>query len=244
MDVVEVHEVAGVAVITLDDPPHRNAITLALAEELVSVVDDLQASPSVQALVVTGAGNTFCAGADRRLLANADEAALKRIYDAFLRLRQCSLPTVAAVNGPAVGAGLNLALACDVRLAAASAIFDARFIRIPIHPGGGCTWMLRELAGPQAAAAMTLFGASIDGPRAAQLGLAWDCVPDDQLMSAALQICKVIAEAPRELVAQIKSTLAVGDRWHDHNEAVEYELRQQLSSMRRPEFRDAFTTIR
>jgi enoyl-CoA hydratase len=244
MDVVEVDEVAGVGVITLNDPSHRNAITLALADRLISVVDDLQTRPSVQALVLTGAGNTFCAGADRRLLANADEAALRRIYDAFLRLRQCSLPTVAAVNGPAVGAGLNLAMACDVRIAAASAIFDAGFIRIPIHPGGGCTWMLRDLAGPQAAAAMTVFGARCDGARAAQLGLAWDCVADDELISAALQICAVTAEAPRELVVQIKATLTAGDRWHDHDEAVEYELREQLSSMQRPEFRDAFTTIR
>ena len=244
MAVVTVHKVDGVGIITLDDPLHRNAITLAMANELIGAVDELQANPSVQALVLTGAGSTFCAGADRRVLANAQESALIGIYAAFLHVRRCSLPTVAAVNGPAVGAGLNLALACDLRVAATSAVFDARFVRIPIHPGGGCTWMLRELAGPQTAAALTLFGARVDGAQAARIGLAWDCVPDDQLLPAALQLCAVAARAPRELVVQIKSTLAAGEAWSSHDEALEYELREQLSSMQAPAFQDAFAGLR
>jgi enoyl-CoA hydratase len=244
MAVVTVREVDGVGVITLDDPLHRNAITLTLADELVAAIDEVQANPSVRALVLTGAGSTFCAGADRHLLAAAQESALKAIYAAFLHVRRCSLPTVAAVNGPAVGAGLNLALACDLRIAATSAVFDARFVRIPIHPGGGCSWMLRELAGPQTAAALTLFGAKVDGAHAARIGLAWDCVPDDQLLSAALDLCAVPARAPRDLVVQIKSTLAAGETWESHDEAIEYELREQLSSMRTPAFRNAFSGVR
>ena len=244
MAVVTIREMDRIGVITLDDPLHRNAITLAMAEELIAAVDELQANASVQALVLTGAGSTFCAGADRRVLAAAEESTLTKIYAAFLHVRRCSVPTVAAVNGPAVGAGLNLALACDLRVAATSAVFDARFVRIPIHPGGGCSWMLRELAGPQTAAALTLFGARVDGAQAARIGLAWDCVPDDQLLSAALQICAVAAHAPRELVVQIKSTLAAGETWRSHDEALEYELREQLSSMHAPAFRDAFAGLR
>lgn len=240
MAVVTVREADGVGVITLDDPLHRNAISLELADELIAAVDALQARPSVHALVLTGADSTFCAGADRQLLAAAEESVLTAIYAPFLHVRRCSLPTVAAVNGPAVGAGLNLALACDVRVAATSAVFDARFVKIPIHPGGGCTFMLRELAGPQAATALTLFGAKIDGAQAARIGLAWECVPDDQLLPAALQLCAVAARAPRELVVQIKSTLTAGEAWNDHGEALEYELREQLSSMHTPEFRAAF----
>jgi enoyl-CoA hydratase len=244
MAVVTVYEMDGVGVITLDDPLRRNAITLKLADELVAAVDGLQANPGVHALVLTGAGSTFCAGADRRVLAAVQESALTAIYAAFLHVRRCSLPTVAAVNGPAVGAGLNLALACDLRIAAASAVFDARFVKIPIHPGGGCTWMLRELAGPQTAAAMTVFGAKVDGARAVRIGLAWDCVPDDQLLPAALEMCAVAARAPRELVGQIKSTLTAAETWSSHGDAVQYELREQLSSMQSPAFRDAFAGLR
>jgi enoyl-CoA hydratase len=244
MPVVNVREVDGVGLITLDDPLHRNAITLTLAEELVAAVDRLQATPSVRALVLTGAGSTFCAGAHRHLLAAAQESALRAIYAAFLHVRRCSLPTVAAVNGPAVGAGLNLALACDLRVAAASADFDARFVRIPIHPGGGCSWMLRQLAGPQTAAALTLFGARVDGAQAVRIGLAWDCVPDDDLLATALGVCAVAARAPRDLVVQIKSTLAAAATWESHDEALEYELREQLSSMEAPAFLDAFAGLR
>ena len=143
-----------------------------------------------------------------------------------------------------MGAGLNLALACDLRVAAASADFDARFVRIPIHPGGGCSWMLRELAGPQTAAALILFGARVDGAQAVRIGLAWDCVPDDRLLSTALGICAVAAGAPRDLVAQIKSTLAAATAWENHDEALEYELREQLSSMQAAAFLDAFAGLR
>ena len=97
--------------------------------------------------------------AARRAETTANAARSRSIYDGFLRVLRSPLPTIAAVNGPAVGAGLNLALACDVRLAAESARFDTRFLRIGLHPGGGHVWMLERAVGPQAAAAMVLFGA-------------------------------------------------------------------------------------
>ncbi|HEX2399902.1 MAG TPA: enoyl-CoA hydratase-related protein [Mycobacterium sp.] len=240
MGVIRTRQESGVGVITLNNPALRNAITADLVDELTAAVNSLVAASSVHALVLTGAGSTFCAGADRNLLARADEATLRFIYDAFLQIRQCPLPTVAAVNGPAVGAGLNLALACDIRVAAQSAVFDPRFIQIPIHPGGGCTWMLRELAGPQAAAALTLFGLPIDAVRATELGLAWACIPDDELLATALWLCSTVTAAPRALVQQVKATLGAIARVSGHSEAVEYELRQQLSSIAHTEFRDQF----
>ena len=91
------------------------------------------------------------------------------------------LPTIAAVNGAAVGAGMNLALACDVRLAGRSARFDTRFLQLGLHPGGGHTWMLQRIAGPQAAAAVVLFGEVLDGEEAERCGLVWRCVDDDAL---------------------------------------------------------------
>ena len=115
---------------------------------------------------------------------------MQSIYEGFLRVLRSSLPTVAAVNGPAVGAGLNLALACDVRLAGMSARFDTRFLRIGLHPGGGHAWMLDRAVGPQAAAAMVLFGEALDGARAAEVGLAWACHPDDELLERSIAFAR------------------------------------------------------
>ena len=126
--------------------------------------------------MLTGEPPAFCSGADVAALGSlvassrttASAARSRSIYEGFLRVLRSPLPTVAAVNGPAVGAGLNLALACDVRLAGESARFDTRFLRIGLHPGGGHAWMLDRAVGPQAAAAMVLFGAA--ARRAARRG--------------------------------------------------------------------------
>src|SRR5690606_30490026 len=111
-------------------------------------------------------------------------------YEGFLRVARCPLPTIAAVNGPAVGAGMNLALACDVRLAGQSARFDTRFLQLGVHPGGGHTWMMRNAVGPQAAAAMVLFGEVLDGAEAERCGLAWRCVADDELVDTAFTMAR------------------------------------------------------
>ena len=113
-------------------------------------------------MIVTGAGKAFCAGADLTALGAATEDGLRVIYDGFLAVANCTLPTIAAVNGAAVGAGLNLALAADVRIAGPAALFDPRFQKLGIHPGGGATWMLQRAVGPQVARASLLFGMRFD----------------------------------------------------------------------------------
>ncbi|MEJ5254213.1 MAG: enoyl-CoA hydratase-related protein, partial [Acidimicrobiales bacterium] len=118
----------GVAVITLDDPERRNALSQTLVDELVATLDALEATDEAGAVVITGAPPAFCAGADLSELGASREDGLRRIYKGFLRVAQLTLPTIAAVNGPAVGAGMNLALACDLRLAGQSARFDTRFL--------------------------------------------------------------------------------------------------------------------
>ena len=112
-----------VALVTLADAPRRNAISLPMAEELVAIFADLERSDVVGAVVITGQPPAFSAGADLKDLENADRATLQRIYDGFLAVARCPWPTIAAVNGAAVGAGLNLALSCDVRIAGTSARF-------------------------------------------------------------------------------------------------------------------------
>lgn len=239
MTVVSVENRDGIGLLTLEDPDHRNAITLAMADEIEAGIVALTADPRVAAVVVTGGGPSFCAGADRKLLAAADEESLRRVYGAFLAVRRCPLPTVAAVNGPAVGAGLNLALACDVRIAARSARFDARFLQLPVHPGGGNLWMLQRLVGSQAAAAMVVFDQPVSGVDAVPLGLAWSCVADSAVVSAALAFCARLAHSPTPALAtQIKATLRASSEIVAHEDAVELELRAQLESMRSPRFRD------
>jgi enoyl-CoA hydratase len=237
MELVRCDRDDGVAVVTLADPGRRNAISLELAGQLTALVTSIEGDSAVRAVVVTGEGSAFCSGADRAALRRADETTLRIVYGAFLALRNLPLPTVAAVNGSAVGAGFNLALACDVRIAAHSAVFDSRFVTIPIHPGGGHTWMLERATGPQTAAAMTLFGHSIDGPRAAEVGLAWACVPDAELLDASVEFCARAAAAPPDLVREIKDTLRTAPGFAGHETASEFELRRQLASATRPEYR-------
>src|ERR1700684_812809 len=161
-----------VALITVNDPERRNAVTGEMSKQLRAAVERAEADSGVHAVVVTGAGKAFCAGADLSALGSAAEEGLLRLYDGFMAVGKCALPTIAAVNGPAVGAGLNLALAADVRIAARSARFAPGFVRLGLHPGGGNTWLLERAVGQQMMVAMTLFGEVLDGAAAAQCGLA------------------------------------------------------------------------
>lgn len=235
--------VDGVGLVTLDAPERRNAFDLAMCDEVVRAVDALEADPSVGALVVTGAGSAFCAGADLSHLGSSTREGLLDVYEGFLRFARSPLPTIAAVNGPAVGAGMNLALACDVRLASPSARFDTRFLQLGIHPGGGHTWMLRNAAGPQAAAAMVLFGEVLSGPDAAAQGLAWRCVADEELVATAVAMGARAAAAPAELRARAKATIADMATVATHPEAVERELVDQVWSVTQPAFAERLAAL-
>ena len=226
----------AVAVLTLDDPERRNALTTDLVDAIVTAIAECEADDGVGAVVVTGAPPAFCSGADVSALGamsahdGQDADQVRGIYDGFLSVRACTLPTVAAVNGAAVGAGFNLALCCDVRLAGTSARFDARFTRIGLHPGGNHLWMLERAVGPQAAAALNLFGERVDGARAAELGLAWRCVDDDVLVDEAVALAARAAEVPRELARSVKQTLHEVPWQPDFATALETELERQRRS--------------
>ena len=180
--------VDGVATLTLNNPDERNSLSAPMVDEIVTAMDRFEADESVGAVVVTGTPPAFCAGANLGNLAEADGDSLGRIYEGFLRIARSPLPTIAAVNGAAVGAGMNLALGCDVRIAGRRAKFDTRFMQIGLHPGGGHTWMMRRIAGPQVTMAAVVFGEVLDGQEAARLGLAWRCVEDDELLAAAQEM--------------------------------------------------------
>jgi len=238
MDHVRVERDDRVAVVTLIDRERRNAMTAAMVREIVETFDGLEADPDVGAVVVTGEPPAFCSGADVAALGSLsaqrddrDRRQVGSIYEGFLRVLRSTLPTVAAVNGPAVGAGFNLALACNVRIAGVSARFDTRFLRIGLHPGGGHTWMLERAVGPQAAAAMVVFGERVDGPRAAEIGLAWSCHPDAELIERAVAFAARGAAVPKELAAATLGTLREAPWQPDFDAAVATEVERQTWSM-------------
>lgn len=247
MPLVRTTVVDGVATVALADPDRRNALTLPMVLEITDTFDQLEADPAVGAVVVTGDGAAFCAGADlSHLSSSADggaEAGLRSIYEGFLRIGRSPLPTIAAVNGAAVGAGMNLALICDVRLAAHRARFDTRFLQLGLHPGGGHTWMFRRIAGPQAVAATVLFGEVLDGAEAERVGLVWRCVPDAELLDVAQTMAGRAAAAPRELAARIKASIADMATIEDHDAAVDRELVPQVWSLEQPAFRERVAAL-
>jgi enoyl-CoA hydratase len=238
---------AGVATVTLADPDRRNALTMPMVNEVVDLFDQLEADPAVGAVVVTGEAPAFCAGADLSHLSSSSdggaESGLRSIYEGFLRIGRSPLPTIAAVNGAAVGAGMNLALVCDVRLAATRARFDTRFLQLGLHPGGGHTWLFRRIAGPQAVAAAVLFGEVLDGPEAERVGLVWRCVADDELLPAAQEMAARAAAAPHELAARTKATIADMADIADHAAAVDRELIPQVWSLEQPAFKERVAAL-
>jgi enoyl-CoA hydratase len=243
MTLVNVEVDDGVALLTLNDPDRRNALNLPMVDEIVEAMDDIEADAAIGAIVVTGAPPAFCAGADLSHLGGSQRDGLRSVYEGFMRIARSTLPTIAAVNGAAVGAGMNLALAADVRLAARRARFDTRFLQLGLHPGGGHTWMFRRIAGPQAVAATVLFGEVLDGAEAERIGLVWRCVDDDALLATARELAGRAAAAPRELAIRTKATIAAMATIDDHEAALERELEPQLWSVAQPEFRERLAAM-
>ena len=234
MPLVLVSTSEGVATLTLNNSAERNTMTAPMVAEIVAAMDEIESDESIAALVVTGAPPSFCAGANLGNLAEATDESLLGIYEGFLRIARSPLPTLAAVNGAAVGAGMNLALGCDVRLAARRAKFDTRFLQIGLHPGGGHTWMFRRATGPQVAFAAVVFGQVLDGAEAERVGLVYKCVDDDKLLGAAQEMAARAASAPRELVIATKKTLQQMADVGTHPEAVRGELGPQAWSVQQP----------
>jgi enoyl-CoA hydratase/carnithine racemase len=230
--IVTAHQ-GHVAVVTLDQPPH-NYLSMDSMHALADALAAADADPNVRAMVVQSEGGTFSAGAN---LASAETSSstpapksegLNPFYADVLRLFKLAKPFVAAVQGPAVGAGLGLALAADFRVAAPEARFAANFVKLGFHPGYGLTAFLPRLIGEQKAALMLLTGRRIKGEEAVAWGLADELVPAGELRAAALRLAAEIAEAAPLAVIATRRTLRQGLA-----EAVEarlhLEFREQMA---------------
>ena len=228
-----------VARLTLNDPLKRNAVNQAMNDEIAAALDELEADPGIGALVMTGAGKGFCAGADLDDLLAAESTGITRIYEGFLRVAHSPLATVAAVNGAAVGAGMNMVLACDLVIAGRRwARFDSRFLQIGLHPGGGHTWRLRQMTDRSTTMAMAVFGQVLSAEDAYRTGLAWDVVDDESLLERAHELAARAAAQPKELVARTKATILSLDEVADSAAAVDHELHPQLWSMGQTPFKE------
>lgn len=239
---VRLEVAADVAVLTLADPGRRNAFTIELSRDIAAAVAEAR-SHDVGALIVTAEPPVFCAGGSLDDLLNP-RAPLSEIYGGFEALAAVDVPTIAAVNGPAIGAGVNVALVCDIILASTSARFDPRFLDIGIHPGGGHLWRLADRIGRQGAAALSLCGDSLTGAEAERAGLAWRCVPDDELLERAHRLARRAAGRPRALVKRTKATLDASLVLDDAAAAAALELEAQTWSMAQPEFIERVTALK
>jgi enoyl-CoA hydratase/carnithine racemase len=203
----------AVALLTLNLPDRRNAMTPELTAAWVSAVDALRADRSVRAVVVTGAGSAFCSGGDLSWIGESPDlsvmdvrARMAPFYRQWLSVRTLDVPVIAAVNGAAVGAGLCLALACDVRYAAPSAMFSAPFVRLGMHAGMAATYLLPEVVGVARARELLLTGRRVDAAEAYAIGLV-SAVADD-VVAHALEAAAQIAAAAPAAVRLTKTALA------------------------------------
>ncbi|WP_028101920.1 2-(1,2-epoxy-1,2-dihydrophenyl)acetyl-CoA isomerase PaaG [Pseudoduganella violaceinigra] len=205
----------GVATLTLNRPDKLNSFTQAMHLEVREALSQLRADKSVRVLVLTGAGRGFCAGqdlGDRAVAPGGDAVDLGESVEKFyaplvLALRELPLPVICAVNGVAAGAGANLALACDIVLAAKSASFIEAFCKLGLIPDTGGTWHLPRLIGHARASGLAMLGEKLSAERAEQWGLIWKAVPDEELMNEAMAMAKHFATAPTKGLAFTKHAL-------------------------------------
>ncbi|MGI9017854.1 MAG: enoyl-CoA hydratase-related protein [Euzebya sp.] len=232
----------GVATLTLTDPQRRNPMGFEMAQEMIAAAADLAEDPAIRALVVTGEGKGFCAGADLPQLFGDSDRSVERIreelqgyYRAFLAIRELPFATIAAVNGAAVGAGLNLALACDIRIAGTHAKFGATFSKIGLHPGGGCTWFLVKALGSSRALRTLLLGDLIDAQSAVDMGLAEG--PEEDPLGVATDLAHRFAEVDPLLARHIKKSVGIAVETDDLGAVLEYESWAQASSAKSEQLR-------
>lgn len=222
----------GVVVLTLDDPDRRNAMSDEMTSSWGRALEAIKTDPSVRTVVVTGAGSAFCSGGNTGWIASEPDAGVDYLrnrmiafYRAWLAIRELEVPTIAAVNGPAVGAGLCLALACDIRYAAASARMSAPFVKLGMHPGMAATHLLPDVVGLAHARELLLTGRSVDADEALRLGLVSRVFPDDEFAAGVQEIAAGIAATAPIASRYTKNALRAGHA--DFESALQWEALAQ-----------------
>ena len=210
---------AGVVLLTLDNPDQRNAMSAPMTEAWAQTIAGLRDDADVRCVVVTGEGSAFCSGGDPRWIAGEPDAPVHALrtrmlgfYRAWLSVRDLEVPTIAAINGPAVGAGLCMALACDLRYAAASARMSVPFVRLGMHAGMAATYTLPNVVGEAHARDLLLTGRMVGAEEAFRMGLVSSVTPDEEFLDSVLETAAgIAATAP---IASRLTKVALRDGGH------------------------------
>jgi enoyl-CoA hydratase len=225
--------VDGVALVTLDNPDQRNAMSGPMTEAWVRTVQQLRDDRDVRCVVVTGEGSAFCSGGDPKWIASEPDAPVHHLrdrmlgfYRAWLSVRDIEVPTIAAINGAAVGAGLCLALACDLRYAAASARMSVPFVKLGMHAGMAATYTLPNVVGEAHARDLLLTGRMVGAEEAFRMGMVSAVTPDEEFMGSVLETAAgIAATAP---VASRLTKVAMRDGGHaDFQSCIDWEALAQ-----------------
>ncbi len=240
----------GVATLTFNRPDRLNSITEEMHQEIAAALGTVESTAAVRALLITGSGRGFCAGQDLNLKESAGAggdfdagAALERYYNPLIRrLRALRKPVIAAVNGPAAGAGANIAFACDIVMAARSASFLQAFCRLGLVPDAGGTWILPRLVGSARAMGLAMLGESLSAEQAAQWGLIWKVIDDGKLMEEARSLAHKLAHGPTAGLGLIKEAL---NRSLENGLAAQLDLERDLQrqAARAADFREGVSAF-
>lgn len=205
----------GVAIVRLNDPERRNCLSTQLVTELREVVQEIDEDPSLGVLVLSSTGDYFCSGADTEALAQlrtgtVHEATerLDVVYGAFTQIAEAKVPTIAAIRGGAVGAGLNLAMSADLRVVADDAVLRSGFSRVGVHPGGGHFGLIESVAGMEVSMALGMFGAVLTGPEVVRARLAFMSTSPDDVDAHAMNLAAPLGADPRMARIMVRTARA------------------------------------
>lgn len=232
---IQVSESEGIVTITLNRPDKLNAFIGHMRRDLAEALEHAGSDRNVRVVIITGAGRAFCAGGDvafmAELMQRRDAEEFSRILGAgrrvILAIRQMNKPVIASINGPASGAGCNLALACDLRIASNTATFSQSFAKVGLHPDWGGTYFLPRLVTPNKACEMFFLGETMDAAEAARLGIVNQVVAPEDLEATTLQLAERLRAAPPIAVAAAKQAVYMSQA-AELDEMLRYETEAQL----------------
>jgi enoyl-CoA hydratase len=243
----------GVVTLAFNRPDTRNSMTPAMGEEVVQAVGEVRADPAARVLILTGSGSAFSSGGDLGMLARdagashgGDAPSMagspRDFYARYLSIRTLPIPTIAAINGHAIGAGLCVALACDMRIAVTDARMGMTFTKLGIHPGMGATYFLPRLIGTQRACELFFTGRIIDAGEAERLGIVARAVPREQFDATVSGLAREIAAAGPIAVRMVKKAIYRGVE-HSLDDMLEFESLQQAFTFTTADAREGVTAV-
>ena len=234
-ELIKVAEDSGIVTITLNRPERLNALVGHMRRDLAEALEEAGSDPDVRVVLMTGAGRAFCAGGDVHFMAElverGDAEEFARLLGAarrvILAIRQMTKPVIASISGPASGAGFNLALACDLRIASSTATFSQSFVKLGFHPDWGGTYFLPRLLPSNIACELFFLGDAIDADQALRLGLVNRVVAPEELESETRKLAERLRDAPAVSIAAAKHAVYAAE--HDSLEQMlQYEVEAQL----------------